>query len=420
MKLIIFYFLFLSMLVQTELYPQMNSNKENDVFKVFLKDIQGADENNKKVLADKFIQQVKNEGYPVFENDSTVVLLFISDAESVSLIGDMTNWASSVPLEKIEGTNLFYFRGQYEPEARLEYLFELNKDEFPMTDTLNEYKSLNGLWEMSELGMPRYTRHPLFKNYERGRKGDFEGLKEYEIYSDILGYSHTLHIYFPPGYNSENNYPSVYFQDGKDYIEFAIVPHILTELIRQGRIEPVIAVFVTPPNLHQPKVPNRMTEYGMNDDYVKFFTTELVPFVDSISAAGKESPDRLVAGDSYGGLISLYIAFSYPEIFPKAYSQSGYVSFSNDKIIKLFDSASVKPVDLFVDIGTYEENVGAAFLPPEETNFIEGNRRFKEILEKKGYKHIYKEYFEGHTWGNWRRHLIDALLYFFSTNGQER
>jgi enterochelin esterase-like enzyme len=200
----------------------------------------------------------------------------------------------------------------------------------------------------------------------------------------------------------------------------AIVPHILTELIRQGRIEPVIAVFVTPPNLHQPKVPNRMTEYGMNDDYVKFFTTELVPFVDSISAAGKESPDRLVAGDSYGGLISLYIAFSYPEIFPKAYSQSGYVSFSNDKIIKLFDSASVKPVDLFVDIGTYEENVGAAFLPPEETNFIEGNRRFKEILEKKGYKHIYKEYFEGHTWGNWRRHLIDALLYFFSTNGQER
>lgn len=156
-----------------------------------------------------------------------------------------------------------------------------------------------------------------------------------------------------------------------------------------------------------------MTEYGMNDDYVRFFAYELVPFVDLNYSTLKNPENRLVVGDSFGGLISIYISFKYPEVFKNAYSQSGYFSFNSDKLINLIASSEKKQIRLFADVGTYERSVGASFLPVEERDFLEANRRLKKTLEEKQYDFVYKEYYEGHTWGNWRKHLIDALNYFF-------
>jgi enterochelin esterase family protein len=164
--------------------------------------------------------------------------------------------------------------------------------------------------------------------------------------------------------------------------------------------------------LHQPAEPNRSTEYGMNDKYVKFFCDELVNFVDGNYSTFRLPQGRLVVGDSYAGLISLYIALSRTDVFANVYSQSGYFSFNNDRIIKLIDEHHKKQIKIYLDIGTYEEKVGADFLPSSELNFTNANRRMKQVLASKDYDFIYKEYHEGHTWGNWRRHLIDALKYF--------
>ena len=98
-------------------------------------------------------------------------------------------------------------------------------------------------------------------------------------------------------------YPTVYFHDGPDYIRFALASYSINRLITEKKIEPCIAVFVTPPNLHQPEEPNRSTEYGMNDDYVKFFCDELIPFVDSNYSTLRSAISRLIIGDSYAGLI---------------------------------------------------------------------------------------------------------------------
>ena len=178
-------------------------------------------------------------------------------------------------------------------------------------------------------------------------------------------------------------------------------------------MNPVIAVFVTPPNRHVPAEPNRMTEYGMNDDYVEFFSHELVPFIDANFRTKKAPESRMIVGDSYGGLISTYIAFKYPEIFGMAYSQSGYHSFNKNRMIDLFKSSEIKQVKYLIECGTYELAVGSTFLPESERDFTKANRELNKVLTDKGYKHIYNEYHEGHTWGNWRRHLIDALKYYF-------
>jgi len=392
-----------------------SSFKPNRIFIDFqekLKNVNLAEE--KQQAADEFMAAVKESEYPIFENDTTVVLLYQGDKDTVGVLGDMGNWAESIEFNRIENTNVFYLRANFQNNARLEYWLSYGKKDWPSTDKLNPYIVLNGFGPISELAMPKYERHPVFDDYLNGQKGSYLNIETHELPAGVLPYSKTVHVYLPAEYKtSTNNYPCVFVQDGEDYIEFAQASVVLDKLISTEQIEPMIGVFIAPPNRHKPEMPNRMTEYGLNDDYVNFMADELVPFIDSTYRTEIDPSARMVVGDSFGGLISAYVPFLRPEVFGIGYSQSGYVSYQKDSLIKLYQEAERKTIFLYVDTGLYERSVGANMLPADETDFLMANRRFKKVLDKKGYDVIYKEYPEGHTWGNWRRHFIDGLIYYF-------
>lgn len=358
------------------------------------------------------LASLEQKDYPVYESDTEVILFYYGSAKDVRLLSDITGWTDPIRFTQLESTGMFYLKLELESDARIEY--QLIVDGNIICDPFNKFRSLNGLGALTELAMPCYNRHPYFNEYLYGKQGSFEGLIKQILPSGALSYEHEIHVFLPPEYNSKNKYPVLYFHDGPDYIRFALAPYTIERMISENKILPCIAVFVTPPNLHQPAIPNRSNEYGMNDDYVSFFCNELVPFIDSNYSTIKSPHSRLVVGDSYAGLISLYIGFRNPEVFANIYSQSGYFSFQNDSLIKLFGKENTKQLNIFMDIGTYEEKVGADFLPSSELNFITANRRMQSVLQSKGYNFLYREYHEGHTWGNWRRHLIDALIHFFS------
>ena len=61
------------------------------------------------------------------------------------------------------------------------------------------------------------------------------------------------------------------------------------------------------------------------------------------------------------------------------------------------------PLRIFLSTGQPNDNTQA-------------NRRFKSILQDKGYAMKYVEVREGHNWDNWKPLLDDALLYFYSNN----
>ncbi len=367
-------------------------------------------ETNVSELLDIFQQA----GAPLIIGDTTVVFLYHGPAKKVALIGDMTEWKTFQPLERIAGTDLFFYQTELPADARLEYNFQIDDAELLTTDSLNPHLSLNGLGDLSELAMPAYQHHPLFKDFRTGQKGPWLNIETHTLPPGKLPYPHTIHVYLPPNYHKNNAiYPTVYFQDGEDYIEFAQVPYVLNQLIEEGLIPPLVAVFEAPPNRHIPDTPNRMTQYGLNDDYVDFFSDQLVQFVESHYRLQSAPESRLVVGDSFGGLISAYIAFSRPDFFGLCYSQSGYASFQNDALIAAYRDASPRPIRMYVDVGHFERSVGAAFLPEAEQDFLLANRRFEAVLRTHNYDFVYREYPEGHTWGNWRRHLIDALIHFF-------
>ena len=361
-------------------------------------------------LHENITSALELQNYPFFESETKVVLIYYGKAKGVALLSDITGWTEPIPFKKLDDNGLFYLSLQLEPDARIQY--QLVVDGIAICDPSNKYKCLHGLGEMSELAMPKYERHPYLEQFLYGKQENYDGLIKHTLPAGALPYEHEVYVCLPPNYNQSVKYPTVYFHDGPDYIRFGLAPYSINRLITEKEIESCIAVFVTPPNLHQPIEPNRSTEYGMNDDYVKFFCNELVPFIDKNFSTLQIPQKRLIIGDSYAGLISLNISFSRTDLFANAYSQSGYFSFNNNKIIKLINERSKKPIKLLIDIGTYEEKVGADFLPSSELNFTNANRRMRDILSSKGYDFIYKEYHEGHTWGNWRRHLIDALKYF--------
>ncbi len=356
------------------------------------------------------------QNYPVYINDSEVVLYYEAAAQNVGLISDITSWCENISFARLPDEDMFYLKLKLEPDARIQYLLSVDGKE--IIDPLNKYRSRHGLGTMSELAMPEYKRHPYLEGFLCGEQGAYDGLIKHLLPPGILPWEHEVYVYLPPDYNSKSEYPAVYFQDGPDYIRFGLAAHSINRLIEEKIIEPCIAVFVTPPNLHQGIKPDRSTEYGMNDDYVNFFCEELVPFIDDNYRTVESSARRLVVGDSYGGLISFYIAFSRTDVFTNAYSQSGYLSFSNYKIIDVIKNHTGNRLKLYFDIGTYEEKVGADFIPANEWDFTGANRRINDLLSSERHEFIYKEYHDGHTWGNWRRHLIDAMIYFFGTKGE--
>ena len=371
---------------------------------------------SKAIIVENLSTALANQDYPFYEGDSKAVLVYKGKAENVALLSDLTGWTDPIFFNPLQGTDLFYLILEIEPDARIQYLLMIDGN--AIVDPANKFKSLHGLGAMSELAMPKYERHPYLNDFLYGREGSYNGLLKHSLPPGALPYNHEVHIFLPSDYSTKLEYPTVYFHDGPDYIRFALASYSINRLIIEKKIEPCIAVFVTPPNLHQPEEPNRSTEYGMNDEYVKFFCDELVPFVDNNYSTIRSEKRRLVVGDSYAGLISFYIAYSRTDVFVNAYSQSGYFSFNDNKLLKLLDEQPAKQINLYFDIGTYEEKVGADFLPSGELDFTDANRKMREILLFKDYNFMYKEYYEGHTWGNWRRHLIDGLIYFFGNKGE--
>jgi enterochelin esterase-like enzyme len=382
-----------------------------------LASIEAATPADRQPLVDAFWSRLATT--PLVENDTTVVFLYRGEAGYVGLLGDMSQWDGTLPLARVEGTDLWHRRDTFEPDARLEYMFMVDQQAagfgaelLGRPDPRNPHRVLNGFGPFSELAMPGYAYPEVFAPVRDGTPGSFEALDLHAVPAGVLSYGHEVLVYTPPGYDASRPYPAVYFLDGRDYIEFAHVPRVLDWLIEAGEIEPVVAIFVDPPNRHGAEAPNRTTEYGLNDDFVAFLAEELVPFIDGRYATRSAPAGRLIVGDSYGGLIATYVAFRRPDAFGLAYSQSGYHSFRNQRLIRLMDTDDPPPIRLYVDIGTYERNVASGLLPEAETDFLAANRRLRDVLAARGYDFAYAEYPEGHTWGNWRAHLIDALRHF--------
>lgn len=222
------------------------------------------------------------------------------------------------------------------------------------------------------------------------------------IYSDSLDYPVQYRVYLPESYDHDTDLPTIYVTDGQWYLEYGRMIEVLDREIAEGRIEPLIAVFVDSRNPNDLSENRRNQEFMCNQRYIRFFLDELLAEISANFPVSNERTQRVIAGLSFGGLNAACFGLMAADSFGGIAMQSPASAAHLKVISKLYESATPQPVKMFLSVGTRKDNTRAT-------------RKFHRMLEKKGYDVEYIEVPFAHEWANWQP-LIDDMLYrFFST-----
>ena len=347
----------------------------------------------KSSVVDSFMAKVPS--FPMIEEDSMVTFIFKGIASKVNVPGDANNWdQNGMPMTNLSETDLWYVTASFENDARLDYKLLVNGSNW-IFDPLNPLTSPGGLGNNSEMRMPKYVSAPeiIFDpNIPHGE------IKTELFKSKIFSNSRTIKIYLPPSYSSAvtDSFPIVIFHDGLEYISLAQANNTLDYLIHNNKIEPVIGIFIPPVD--------RFNEYvgAKTDMFVSFISTEILPYVFSTYRVKYGPKNCASIGISNGGDISSYLGL-------KLSSKIGNIGCFSAACNRSNEYAATAKLDLkmYLDAGTHD-------LP----HFLQSNISFvSNVLVSKGYNPTFIINHEGHSWGNWRAHLDNALTIFFPYSG---
>jgi enterochelin esterase-like enzyme len=221
------------------------------------------------------------------------------------------------------------------------------------------------------------------------------------ISSDVLGYALQYRVYTPAGVLPGDKLPTIYLTDGQWYIGSGNMVDVLDSEISEGRIKPVIAVFVdnrAPDNLDNNR---RNSQFFCNQDYVDFYTSELLPTIESSYPASNKREDRVIQGLSFGGYNAACFGLMAHQQFGGISMQSPANSKMLKQIAARYKESEKLPLKIFLSFGKKNDN---------QTQ----GRKFKKVLTEKGYEIEYKEVNFGHEWSNWGPLLDDSLRTFFA------
>jgi len=287
-----------------------------------------------------------------------------------------------------------------------------------------QYKFTRGSWETVEKGrwfeeIADREHHVLGDETVMVRVQnwrDFSGEREmYTVVGDIrqhedfpstaLGNTRTVLVYLPPGYEEveeveegeEQRYPVLYMHDGQNVFDAGTsfigvewgVDETLERMIGEGQVRPLIVVGIY-------NTGEREFEYTPTKDagrgtgggasrYADFIVNELKPYIDATYRTRPGRDHTGIMGSSLGGIASLYIAWTHPDVFSRVGAMSTAYWWSNSQILTMLGEKSPPPgVRLWLDMGTAEDKSDRN--KDEVPDIIEQHRSARNILMRKGLK----------------------------------
>ena len=151
-------------------------------------------------------------------------------------------------------------------------------------------------------------------------------------FSSIPNYGkRKIRIWTPEGYNPDDKsrlYPVIYMHDGQNIFNFfdkSMEMWNLNELISDSII---VGVDHGAEKRIDELSPRAWTKYGKNnslvrhpcgEEYCDFLVNTVMPYVNKNYSVKQGREFTSIGGSSMGGIMSLYIALTYKEIFGKAY-----------------------------------------------------------------------------------------------------
>jgi len=154
-------------------------------------------------------------------------------------------------------------------------------------------------------------------------------IEHLDNYSPQLGRNVKVDIYLPSDFQKESNtqYNILYINDGQDLVRMNF-KSIIEELWKEHSIQRliVIAIYANERRMNEYGTANRLDYKGrgsLADDYTRFITRELVPFMRDYYKLRNRVLQRAYAGFSLGGLSAFDIVWHNADLFQKAGVFSG-------------------------------------------------------------------------------------------------
>jgi enterochelin esterase family protein len=373
-------------------------------FEQFLAQAETTAANDRALLVDSFLTYWSAIAIPPVHvaPDSefgTAAFVLTSTANSATVAGDFNGWNPSAdPMQRLNGTILFYLVKRFEKNARFDYKFVTNGNNW-MLDPRNPRIMPGGFGANSQMWMPAFTppvEAAADTSIAHGTSQTFS------IHSDIMNNTRTVTVYLPAGYDTTQDYRVLYTHDGPDYRNFLRIHNIADYLIGHNEVAPFIVATVP-----WASPPGREGEYHMNANFARFFTEELIPYMDSHFATLAAPEGRAIAGESSAGLGAVYLAWARHEYFRWAIGQSGYYSWNGDALLDSISAAPTRDVRFYLEVGTYETNMGGG------VNLVTAQERLAAVLQQKGYVYESLYFPDGHSWGNWQAAMPDAIRWMW-------
>ncbi|WP_394217470.1 alpha/beta hydrolase [Halobacillus trueperi] len=205
-----------------------------------------------------------------------------------------------------------------------------------------------------------------------------------------------VRVYLPEGYNpnDKKRYPVIYIHDGqnvfRDSDAIGGISLSLEDYLDENRLKVIVVAIDQNPeeriNEYCPWIngaySERMLGYSCNlggkgDQYIDFITKELKPFIDCKYQTSPE--DTSMVGISLGGLVSVYAACKYPQIYKNVVGFSSAFWRNQEQIEELIKKSDLSSIhSLYLDWGDREGR-------DEEINkrFYTSNERVARILKEK-------------------------------------
>ncbi len=340
-----------------------------------------------------------------YVDGSSVTFAFVGEAEQVAVRHWIYGLPSSLPLKRVEGTDLWVLQADFPAGSRIEYKFGVTRDghEEWIFDPLNEQVANDPFGGNSVTHGGDYERPDWTFRDPSVRQGRIE---RFALRSEALGGERQVGVYLPAGYRPYRRHRLLVVHDGEDYLRYSQLDNALDNLIARREVSPLVVALTNPVD--------RLREYAHDERHARHIVEELVPVLEQRYSLIPEGSGRSLMGASFGGVASLSTAWLYPGAFDSLLLQSGSFAFTDigghsrspvfDPVVAFmnaFRKAPGRPVNrAFVSCGMFE-------------SLIYENRSLVPFLQKHGIETTYEEAYDGHNWENWRDRLRKGLSRLF-------
>ena len=347
---------------------------------------------------------IRDHDFPLVE-PGRVTFVYRGAADEVTLRRWISGFNTALPMQRVEGSDLWVLDMELPSGSRFEYKFEVVRggEGELLLDEHNGVLAHDPFGTNSVCQGYGYQRPGWTLPDPEARSGT---LTRMAVDSRAFGESRVVDVYLPARFRKTRRYPLLVVHDGADFLRYAALQTVLDNLIHRLEI-PAMIVALT-------QSPDRLAEYTGDARHARFVADEMLPALAAAWPLAEGRGARGLMGASLGGGASLHTASLYPDRFGQLLLQSGSFAFSDlghhqkgpvfDPVVRFVNGYRKRPFALaekiYLSCGIYE-------------SLIYENRSIVPLLQAQGMQVHFEEARDAHNWENWRDRLRSALTWLY-------